>query len=70
MQFPTGVRHFFAAIRIEFPQTARRANFIIEVFSPSKEVHGREFDDKRANYAKAKIPEYWSSIPKRRRSPS
>jgi len=35
------------------------ADLVMEVVSPGTDNHVRDLEDKRADYAKAKIPEYW-----------
>ena len=40
------------------------ADLVMEVVSPGKEARERDHEDKRADYAKAKIPEYWIVDPK------
>ena len=40
------------------------ADLVMEVVSPGKDARERDLEDKRADYAKAKIPEYWIVDPK------
>ena len=35
------------------------ADLVMEVVSPGTDARERDFEDKRSDYAKAKIPEYW-----------
>ncbi len=35
------------------------ADLVMEIVSPGTDNRARDFEDKRADYAKAKIPEYW-----------
>ena len=35
------------------------ADLVMEIVGPGKEARERDLEDKRADYAKAKIPEYW-----------
>jgi Uma2 family endonuclease len=35
------------------------ADLVMEIVSPGKDARERDLEDKRADYAKAKIPEYW-----------
>ena len=42
------------------------ADLVMEVVSPGKDARQRDLKDKRADYAKAKIPEYWIVDPETR----
>ncbi|MBI1830262.1 MAG: Uma2 family endonuclease [Planctomycetes bacterium] len=40
------------------------ADLVMEIVSPGTDARERDFEDKRVDYAKAKIPEYWIVDPK------
>src|ERR1019366_2138789 len=51
---------FFKAARIQDPhKPPDGADLVMEIVSPGKEARERDFEAKREDYAKAKIPEYW-----------
>lgn len=51
---------FFGKNRIlDLRDPPNGADLVMEVISPGAENRVRDLDDKRADYAKAKIPEYW-----------
>ncbi len=43
------------------------AGIVIEIVSPGPESHKRDYQDKRADYAQLKIPEYWIVDPQTER---
>lgn len=40
-----------------------RLDVVIEVVSDGEEARRRDYEDKRRDYARAEIDEYWTSIP-------
>jgi len=50
------VRHWRAEYQGSYPEAA---DLVVEVVSPGNENRRRDLEEKRLEYAKAKIPEYW-----------
>jgi Uma2 family endonuclease len=58
---------FFEAHRIKDPRTpAEGADLVMEVVSPGSQSRERDFVEKRHDYAKARIREYWIVDPQER----
>jgi Uma2 family endonuclease len=57
---------FISKDRTQEEQYAQGADIAIEVVSEGRENRGRDFDEKRSEYAAAGIPEYWIVDPQER----
>ena len=61
---------FLESHRIKETEITEGADLAMEVVSPDAKSRNRDLETKRQEYARAKIPNTGSSIPKRRSSPS